>query len=367
MTRFQVIAAVVAPMLLLPAIAAAFCWRLVLRMDDTARASAWYSIAQGFYVESLALIGAWWCFWDFWRPSIGFHGTTRSGSILVFLAVPILSTGAVRLIMAIGGAPIIKVGWGNLTLVRITAWRTVESTVALLFLALGFEAIYEGSFAFLIWFVFAAAAHLLGKGEVRRSEGWKLRPVKSGHLYKRAFQLARKHDLPIKQVCVVPVGKGHLTNAYGSRRTLAVTENYSRLGDSQLDFVICHELIHGKEGHGIKKLLITPTMVALFAVAALILPPKSLLARIVFDLLVIFLPIVVSGAVSRHFEFAADAGSVAWTGDKSAAIGALSKVYALAQTPERRSILLELFGTHPSLARRLSAIERAVDSDPLEV
>ena len=139
---------------------------------------------------------------------------------------------------------------------------------------------------------------------------------------------------------------------------IAVTENYSRFNAPQLDFMICHELLHARDWHGIKNFLATPIVIAPFAVAALFLPPVLLLPRLVCNLCVIFLPILVSCAVSRHFEFAADEGSVLSTKDEKAAVEALRKVCASAQTPESRSRLLELFATHPSLTRRLSALGR---------
>lgn len=345
--------------LVLPALGAICCWRLVLRMDEAKRPSVWLSCLQASYVAFLALIGIWWCFWDAWQFSILPHSTPISLTALVLLALPILPIGFARLILIFTGAPILNVRRNARALSRISAWRTVESTVALIFLVLCFEALYRRSLFCLFWIVLASTTHIFGKGQLRKAEGWKFTPVKSGDLHKRTFQLAREQGISIKRVCVVPVGKGHLMNAFASPRTIGMTENYSRFNSRQLDFIICHELIHARDWHGVKRLLVTPIGIVLLAVAVPFIPP-GLLPRLVFNLCVIFLPILASCAVSRHFEFAADMGSVLSTKDEKAAVDALRKVCESAQVAESRSRLLELFGTHPNLTRRLSAIERSV-------
>jgi Zn-dependent protease with chaperone function len=343
--------------LVLPAIGAVCCWRLVMRMDEAKRPLVWHSCVQGAYAAFLAVIGIWWCFWDAWQHSIPSAKST-SLPAFVLLAFPILPIGIARFILVFAGAPILNVRWDGRVLARIALWRTVGSTLPLIFLVLSFEALYERTLACLIWLAFAAMTHFVGKGQQRRAEAWKLTPVKSGDLHKRTFQLAREQDIRISRVCVVPVGKGHLTNAYGAPRMIAVTENYSRFNAAQLDFIICHELVHARRWHGVKNLLAAPIVIVLLAFAALLLPHQVLGQRLFFDQCVIFLPILFSCAVSRHFEFAADAGSVRWTKDVEAASDALRKVCAAAQIPEGRSMPIELFATHPNLIRRLSAIQR---------
>ena len=66
---------------------------------------------------------------------------------------------------------------------------TVESTVALIFLVLSFESLYERSLACLIWLALAATTHMVGKRQLRSAEGWKLTPVKSGDLPKGRINL----------------------------------------------------------------------------------------------------------------------------------------------------------------------------------
>jgi hypothetical protein len=100
-------------------------------------------------------------------------------------------------------------------LIRLTFWRTVSPTVAILLLASGFNALYERGSVSILWLVIAAMAAVLGMLRLRAAEGMKLQEVKGGELYKRAFVLAKLTKTPLKRVYVVPAGRGHLTNAYG--------------------------------------------------------------------------------------------------------------------------------------------------------
>jgi hypothetical protein len=66
---------------------------------------------------------------------------------------------------------------------------------------------------------------MLGMLRLRSAEGMKLQEVKGGELYQPPFVLAKITKTPLKRVYVVPAGRGHLTNAYGASRTIAVTDN----------------------------------------------------------------------------------------------------------------------------------------------
>jgi Zn-dependent protease with chaperone function len=115
---------------------------------------------------------------------------------------------------------------------------------------------------------------MLGMLRLRSAEGMKLQEVKGGELCKPAFVLAKITKTPLKRVYVVPAGRGHLTNAYGAWRTIAVTDNYGKfLTSAQLDFVIGHELGDAKAKHGRKKLLITAKVIAGIALASFVMSP----------------------------------------------------------------------------------------------
>ncbi len=185
----------------------------------------------------------------------------------------------------------------------------------------------------------------------------KLQEVKGGELYKRALILAKMTKTPLKRVFVVPAGRGHLTNAYGASHTIAVTDNYGKfLTSAQLDFVIGHELGHAKAKHGRKKLLITAAVFAVIALATFVMSPFLFPFRPLFDVLVVFVPILTFYFFSRRFEYAADAAGVELTRDPETAIHALVNLYRITEAPMHCDKLTELFMTHPALTRRARAI-----------
>jgi Zn-dependent protease with chaperone function len=242
-------------------------------------------------------------------------------------------------------------------LLRLTLWRTVSPTVAILFLATGFTAIYDRRLVGISWLAIAAIVALLGMLRLRSAEGMKLQEVKGGDLYKRAFVLAKMTKTPLERVYVVPAGRGHLTNAYGASRSIAVTDNYGKfLTGAQLDFVIGHELGHARAKHGRKKLLITAAVIAAVALASLIMSPFLFPFRPLLDVLVVFVPILTFYFFSRRFEYAADAAGVALTRDPETAIHALVNLHLITGTPMDCDKLTELFMTHPALTRRARAI-----------
>ena len=208
-----------------------------------------------------------------------------------------------------------------------------------------------------MWLVMAAIVALLGMLRLRSAEGMKLQEVKGGELYKRAFVLAKMTKTPLNRVYVVPSGRGHLTNAYGGAHTIAVTDNYGKfLTSAELDFVIGHELGHAKAKHGRKKLLITATVIAGIALVSFVMSPILFPFRPLFDVLVVFVPILTFYSLSRRFEYAADAAGVELTRDPEAAIHALVNLHRITEAPMHCDKLTELFMTHPALTRRASAI-----------
>jgi Zn-dependent protease with chaperone function len=247
--------------------------------------------------------------------------------------------------------------WTSIDLLRLTLWRTISPTVAILLLASGFDTFYERRLVGIVWLVIAAIAAMLGMLRLRSAEGMKLQEVKGGELYKRAFVLAKMTKTPLKRVYVVPAGRGHLTNAYGAPHTIAVTDNYGKfLTSAQLDFVIGHELGHAKAKHARKKLLITAAVIAGIALASFVMSPFLFPFRPLSDVLVVFVPILTFYFLSRRFEYAADAAGVELTRDPETAIHALVNLHRITEAPMHCDKLTELFMTHPALTRRARAI-----------
>jgi Zn-dependent protease with chaperone function len=164
-------------------------------------------------------------------------------------------------------------------------------------------------------------------------------------------------SVKIENVYIVPGGKGHLTNAYGLWRGIALTDNYGEFTNkSQLDFVIGHELMHVKQRHGRKQLAVALGLFLFLTLATFNLPPLAWRLRAIIDVLFLLVPSLALYFISRRFEYAADRGSVEYTSDPESAIRALENLYRLTSTPSDCGRIVELFQSHPALSRRAAAI-----------
>ena len=317
------------------------------------------------HIILLGTVAAWWALWDSQRqsalvPKVALRLSWIDPALvkpLLFWGLPIGVVAVVQLICYSLDRAFVGRRWTASDLLRLAFWRTVSPTVALLFVATGFDGIYERRLVGILWLIAAAILAMVGTLRLRLAGGIKLQRVKSGELYKRAFVMAKHMQTPLKRVYVVPAGRGHLTNAYGLSQSIAVTDNYGKfLNSAQLDFVIGHELGHVQARHGRKKLFIIVTVFAVIALLCFFLPPILIPFRPLLDISVMFVPILTFYFFSRRFEYAADEASVQLTQDAEAAIHALANLYQMAQAPTRCDRLTELFMTHPALTRRAQAI-----------
>jgi len=96
--------------------------------------------------------------------------------------------------------------------------------------------------------------------------------------------------------------------------------------------------------------------VAAIALASFLISPFMIPFRPLFDVLVVFVPVLTFYFISRRFEYAADAAGIDLTRDPQTAIDALVNLHRITETPTHRDKLTELFMTHPALTRRASAI-----------
>jgi Zn-dependent protease with chaperone function len=336
-----------------------------MQADQSERTSRWIAYRRWIQIILLATVAAWWAFWDFDTGAAFISRMTlRLSSLdptlakaLLFWGLPIGGVALVQVICYSVDRVFLKRRWTSIDLLRLTLWRTVSPTVAILLLASGFNAFYERRLVGIVWIVMAAIVAMLGRLRLRLAEGMTLQEVKGGELYKRAFFLAKMTKTPLKRVYVVPSGRGNLTNAYGACHAIAVTDNYGKfLTSAQLDFVIGHELGHAKANHGRKTLLITAAVIAGLALASFVMSSFLFPFRPLFDVLVVFMPTLTFYFLSRRFEYAADAAGVELTRDPETAIHALVNLHRITEAPMHCDKLTEIFMTHPDLARRASAI-----------
>jgi Zn-dependent protease with chaperone function len=351
--------------LLLPVLIT-FSFRYYARKaDDSERTSRWIACRRWIHIILLGMVAAWWALWDFERglaliPRLAPRLSWIDPALvepLLFWGLPIGGVAVVQLICYSLDKTFLRRRWTMIDVLRLTCWRTLCPTVALLSVATGFGAIYDRRLTGILWLVYAAILAMVGTMSLSFAEGMKLQRVKSGELYKRAFVLAKEMRTTLKRVYVVPAGRGHLTNAYGLPQSIAVTDNYGKfLSRAQLDFVIGHELGHVRARHGRKKLLIVMTVFASIALVCFVLAPMLTPFRPFVDISVVFVPTLTFYFFSRHFEYAADEAGVELTHDPETAINALASLYRITEAPTHSDRLTELFMTHPALTRRARAI-----------
>jgi Zn-dependent protease with chaperone function len=346
--------------ILLPLLTTLWSRYSALYAGEADAAKRWLESRRTARALRLIMVALWWALWDLQPPP----GRTPLWGVLLFWIPPILSIGSAHIIACVTSRTILKYRWTSTDILRLALWATVSPTIALLFIATGFEFIYEKRWLGILWILIAGVAAPVGELRFRAAEGLTLRKVKSGQAYTRAFQLAKKMGGKLERVYVVPAGKGHLTNAYGSARSIAVTDNYGEfLRGSQLDYLIGHELGHAKQKHGNRKLLIVALLFLVPAFVLLILPSSPLPSRPIVDLALMLGLTLASYSVSRRFEYEADRESVELTGDPRTAVYALANLCRVTGTPVTCGRLIELFLTHPSFRRRAEAIARVGKMD----
>lgn len=291
-----------------------------------------------------------------WLARLGLENNQH----LRFLVPPIVSLFIFQFMNYSTDKAVAELHWPQMAIVRRAWWSVVEDVVSMLLVATGFEAIFAGRYSGIVWIAGAAVVHRVGMAFLRLAEGMRFNRLKAGELRNRSFAMARRMGINLQSVCMVPAGKGHLTNAYGASSMIALTDALPKyLNERQLDSVIAHELIHVKRKHALKGSLIVIGSFSALMVLMFRIPYRVTQFRPVLDLVVVYVPMISFYYFSRRAEFEADREAVRFTGDPETAIRALANLYRSTSTPVRSSSLSELFKTHPSLTKRVLAIAQA--------
>jgi len=308
----------------------------------------------------MLVVPAWWSLSLLNRNSSHSLGFASAVPLWVLLVIPLsLSMLIARLVFYRANASVFGKRWTSRNILQLAFWRTASSTSALLVAAVAMDNIYNRNLVGFAWMIVAGIVALLGMMQLRAAEGFTPRPVKSGELYKRSTVLAKRMGVRLRRVCVVPFGKGHLTNAYGGLKEIAVTDDYGVwLEGSQLDFVICHELAHLKQKDVLRTLGSAGVLFTAVSAALLVLPTLSIPWRVFVNFVAILLPLMAFYALSRDREYKADRLAVTTTGEPEMAIRALAGLYRRAEVPSQPSRFAELFSTHPGFWSRANAIAR---------
>lgn len=312
------------------------------------------------------MLAAWCPLWDWKADSTVLPVLSRNLSempllfapLVLFLLPPIAARAVNLLVFYLIKRPTLGHRWTGIDIVRLTFWNTLSPFIATLLVIMGFHDFYDRSLLGFLWLFAGAVCYIAGMVGQRHAEGFKPRKIKSGELYKRASVLAKKMNVPLEAVSIIPSGRGHLTNAHGGGKEIFMTDNYGKwLKGPELDSTIVHELAHCKQRHGRKLSLVMISIYTGLALAVLLIPARWLSQfHPLCDAFVVLGPVLIYYALVRRHEFAADAAEIEVMRQPEVSIRALVRLYRATGTPVDCPWLLELFMTHPSFTRRAHAM-----------
>lgn len=217
----------------------------------------------------------------------------------------------------------------------------------------------------------------------------------TGELRDRVFALAGRMGVEVRQVFVLPAGKGQVANAYAAKNKIVLFTDYllEHLNKREVDAVAAHELAHLQHKHPSKRTvaffaaILLPTYFPWISgtVMGLIALPLGLLSRATgwsnlisrflavtmafeqwsqHDFVLIVLGLTGFYFLSRRFENVADAAAVRVTGDPEAQITGLLKLNRLNRIPIQWGKASESWLTHPSTVRRAERIAGVAGMTP---
>ena len=221
-----------------------------------------------------------------------------------------------------------------------------------------------GSTAGKIALVVVVLGFILALKGARAMRDWTPHSVTTGELRDRIFALAEPNGVKLSQLYVLPMKRSRMVNAFALKNNTVMITDYllKHLTKDEVDGIMAHELAHLQLGH-------TRKLGWCMFVAVLI---GLWLMQMGFGLLALFVPwalglhapiAIIVGyavfyAVSREFEYEADAQAVVVTRDPRSLISGLVKVAQLNQMPLQWGKLGESLMTHPSMQRRVDALVR---------
>jgi Zn-dependent protease with chaperone function len=201
------------------------------------------------------------------------------------------------------------------------------------------------------------------------------RPVDDAAIRSRFDEMVKACAVPAVALEQVDLRGGSFSNAVAlpSLRGNAVVVSSTlleRLEHEETIAILGHELAHIEHYHPARLRRMSAVTFTLIVIAVVLTPllrtisPPALTAGIV--MWNVFL-VAVMVAMSRHrqkHETASDLRAIALAGNPDALIRALTKVHAFLKLPRRWDVEWERHATHPSLARRIQAIQAAAGQAP---
>ncbi|WOF17068.1 zinc metalloprotease HtpX [Methanoplanus sp. FWC-SCC4] len=251
---------------------------------------------------------------------------------------------------------------------------------------------FPGRFYFLVGlaFLFAFGQYFLSDRLVLASTRARIvAEDEEPELHAMIEKLCREADLPKPRIAVMasPVPNAFATGRSPNHAVVAVTDSIMKtLNREELEAVIAHELSHVKNRD-----ILTMTVASFIAMIASMVMQNAFFMNLfdsrdnngawiaiwVVSIFVWIVATLLMLLLSRYREFAADRGSAMITGNPRALISALNKISGkMEYVPAKKKqeieganaffiipaisgkSLTELLATHPSLDRRVAALEK---------
>ncbi|OGF04604.1 MAG: hypothetical protein A2W00_02375 [Candidatus Eisenbacteria bacterium RBG_16_71_46] len=190
----------------------------------------------------------------------------------------------------------------------------------------------------------------------RRAQEFSRHALTTGPLRDRAFDLARRAGVALRQVYVVGTGRMRLANAYAlpaSGEVMVTDRLLEELGRRELDVVLAHEVSHLRPHDLRRRMIAAVGLGSILGVAIASWGTGLATAAIALA--------GVGGCLylSRRLEVDADAGAVELTGDAEAQVASLARIERVDGLPLEWGKLARLLATHPSLLHRIYAAAAA--------
>ena len=351
-----------------------FFWlgRRALAADVTDKAVVWFSYMRSLqWILNLSLLG-WWIALDSCHAEPILRFLASGTGFTALAAHPVLYESIGWLPPALLWLLCYRISHPVQQKLRGLRWTKRELTLQALYSVLarlipiamfltGLRVIGSGGFrnAFL-WWVAALLLRAVAAQALLKLTGMQPQALSSGDLRDRVFAMAERIGVKLQQIYLIPSGKGQVANAFArTGNTISFTDYLlQRMSLREVDYVVAHELTHLKLKHPAKLGYAYGGSIFLAVFVLNFVSPFVYDSAITRYALMFAIVSVFPYFWSRRFEYAADAGAVATTGDPRAAISALFKLSELNMMPIHWSHWREKWLTHPSSVRRAHAIAK---------
>ena len=141
--------------------------------------------------------------------------------------------------------------WSPAEVARQALWSQASFLAPIFFLLLGLTNIRSNPSLAAGCIVLAFAAWQVCARRSSKAQRWAPQALTTGGLRDRIFELAARAGVPLKQIYILPAGKGQMANAFArGDNAILISDSLPRhLDEREVGAIVAHELAHLKEGH----------------------------------------------------------------------------------------------------------------------